>query len=99
MAIVFGQELLGSYSMDRFLQRYRDYEYDLVGQLDRRLVDRLMFILEHIWRLMAIIFMRVQLGSCLMGQFQQFNHDCEYGLVVLIGRKLVNRLRFDLVHI
>jgi hypothetical protein len=48
---------------------------------------------------MAIISGQEQLGSCLMGQFQQRYRGCEYDLVELIGRMQLNQLRFDLVHI
>jgi hypothetical protein len=92
MAIASGQGLLGSYSMDRFLQRYRDYEYDLVEQLGHMAFSRLMFVLGHILRLMARFFMQMRLGSYLMGQFQQHYHGYEYGLV---GR--LDHMAFDLL--
>jgi hypothetical protein len=55
MAIIFGQEQLESCLMDRFQQRYRGYEYDLVEQLNHMQPGRLMFDLGHIWLLMAMI--------------------------------------------
>lgn len=50
------KQLLEFCSMDRYQQHCRDREYDLVELLDRMLLNRLMFSLEHIWLLMAIIF-------------------------------------------
>jgi hypothetical protein len=48
MAIISKQEQLGSCSMGQFQQRYRGYEYGLVGLLGRRQLDQLRFDLENI---------------------------------------------------
>jgi hypothetical protein len=99
MAILFKLKLLESCSMGQLLQRYRDYGCGLVVLINRKLVDQLMFNLEHIWQLMAIVFILKLLEFCLMDQLQQHYHGYECGLVVLLNRKLVDRLRFILVRI
>ena len=76
--------------MGRFQQRYRGYGYGLVERLGHMQFNRLMFVLEHIWRLMAIPSMRKQLEFCLMDQFQQRYRGYGYGLVVQLGH-----MRFD----
>lgn len=51
---------------------------------------------------MAIVFILKQvvlLGFCSMGQLLQHYRDYGCGLVVLINRKLVDQLMFDLGHI
>lgn len=99
MATSSEQKQLGSYSMDRFLQRYRDYEYDLVEQLGHMAFSRLMFVLGHILRLMARSFMQMRLGSYLMDQFQQHYHGYEYGLVGRLDHMAFDLLMFILVRI
>jgi len=72
-----------------------------VVQLDRRLIDRLMFILVRIWRLMAMFF-KLKLSlleSCSMDQFLQHYRDYGCGLVVRLNRRLVDLLIFVLEHI
>jgi hypothetical protein len=81
--------------MGRFLLFNHGYGYGLVVQINHRLLDQLMFILEHIWRLMATSFRvrrKLGQGSRSMDQFQQFDRGCEYGLVELISRKLLDQL-------
>ena len=83
--------------MGRFLLFNHGYGYGLVVQINHRLLDQLMFILEHILRLMATSFgqelvVQFFLQPCSMGQFQQLDRGYEYGLVELISRKLLDQL-------
>jgi len=93
---------LESYSMDQYRLCYHGYGYDLVDQLDHMLVNRLMFILGHIWRLMARLYLIEQkqlLGFYLMGQLLQHYYGYEYGLVVQLNRSFIDQFQFNLVRI
>jgi len=84
-----------------FQQHYHDYECDLVVQLSHMQFNQLMFNQVRIEQQMAITYLsvRVLLGFCSMGRFQQRHRDCGYGLVVRLNHMQSDQLMFSLGHI